>query len=166
MKQLLFFVFFILSFVLSGQDVVFKVQVTADTLYFGNPIGVKYTFENIQGDFVPPDFKGFDIIGGPNVSNQFSMINGVVSQSSSYEYYLMPTELGNLTISEATLENGDGPMYSEALGIIVVDNPDGIQQNYNRYKQSHAVIGSVEKKPMTKSDSLKMKLKKIKSKKI
>ncbi len=166
MKQLMFFIIFFITGTLGGQDVVFKVEVTADTLYFGNPLGVKYTFENIQGDFVPPSFEGFDIVGGPNVSNQFSMINGAVTQSSSYEYYLMPNEVGDLTVGEATLENGDGPMYSDVISIIVVDNPEGIRQRYNRYRQSYTQMNVGKKTTMTKSDSLKMKLRKVKSKKI
>ena len=50
---------------LSGQDVVFKVEVSADTLYFGNYLGIKYTIENTQGDFQAPDFEGFLVAGGP-----------------------------------------------------------------------------------------------------
>ena len=166
MKKLVFFILFCMSVVLSGQDVVFKVEVTADTLYFGNPVGVKYTFENIQGDFIPPSFEGFDIVGGPNVSNQFSMINGAVTQSSSYEYYLKPADVGVVAIQEATIENGDGPIYSDPIQIVVVDNPEGIRQSYARYNQSHTKISAAHKAPMSKSDSLKMKLRKIKSKKI
>lgn len=166
MKKLMFFILLGISGLLSAQDVVFKVEVTADTLYFGNPVGVKYTFENIQGDFVPPSFEGFDIVGGPNVSNQFSMINGAVTQSSSYEYYLKPVDVGIVSIKEATIENGDGPIYSDPIDIVVVDNPEGIRQNYARYNQSHTKYNAAHKIPMSKSDSLKMKLRKIKSKKI
>lgn len=166
MKQFVFFMLFCMSGFLYAQDIVFKVEVTADTLYFGNPVGLKYTFENIQGVFDPPDFEGFDIVGGPNVSNQFSMINGSVTQSSTYEYYLMPTEVGNFIIHEATIETGEGPIYSDVVDVVVVENPDGIQQRYDRYKQSHTRISVTEQAAMTKSDSLKMKLRKIKSKKI
>lgn len=166
MKKLVFFILLGLSGLLSAQEVVFKVEVTTDTLYFGNPVGVKYTFENMQGVFVPPDFEGFDIVGGPNVSNQFSMINGAVTQSSTYEYYLMPSEVGDFIIHEATVETGEGPTHSDILNIVVVDNPEGIKQSYARYNQSHAKISVGEKAPMSKSDSLKMKLRKIKSKKI
>ncbi len=165
MKKLLF-LFLLISSVVSGQDEVFKVGTTADTLYIGNPVGVKYTFENVQGDFQPPQFEGFDIVGGPNVSNQFSMINGEVTQSSSYEYYLMPRSTGTYTIGEATLENDEGLIHSDLIDIVVIDNPQGLQQSYTRYDYNKTRIGHRAKARMTKSDSLRMKLRKIKSTKI
>ena len=69
--------YFIVGLILCGvsnaaaQDVSFSVEVTTDTLLFGNKMGIKYTIKNAQGDFDPPDFSGFYVVGGPNVSSQF-----------------------------------------------------------------------------------------------
>ncbi len=150
----------------SGQDVVFKVEVSADTLYLGNFLGIKYTLENTQGDFQAPEFEGFRIADGPNVSSQFSMINGHVSQSSSYEYILKPSEPGVYLIPGAVLVQGDQELFSPEKIISVVDNPLGIQQDYRIYKEGDSGLNFPKKKPMTAQDSLRLKLRKIKSKKI
>lgn len=164
------YAFFIICFFivgsLSGQEVAFTVAVTADTLYMGNPLGIKYTIENKQGDFEPPSFEGFEIIGGPNVSNQMSMINGDVTQSASYEYYLMPLNIGPYRIDAASLKSGEGTWSSDEVYLIVVDNPEGIQQNYTRYNSKSTMKAPGESVIMTKEDSLRMKLRKIKSTRI
>ncbi len=165
-KYAVFIISLFVAHNLSGQEVAFTVAVTADTLYIGNPLGVKYTIENKQGDFEPPSFEGFDIIGGPNVSNQMSMINGDVTQSASYEYFLMPLSIGPHKIDAANLKSGDGTWSSDEVYLIVVDNPDGIQQNYTRYNSKSTMKVLDQSIEMTKEDSLRMKLRKIKSTRI
>lgn len=154
------------GFTISAQEVFFSVNTTTDTLLLGNPMGVKYIIKNTQGDFEPPQFDGFDIVGGPNVSSQFSMNNGVVTQSSSYEYYLLPSGTGSFTIPSAVLINGEETLYSEEIEIIVLENPNDIRQNVNGYNVSKSVATKSKQEPMSKADSLKMKLRKIKARKI
>lgn len=172
MRYVLCFLFLLLSQgSMTAQEVSFTVEITSDTLYFGNILGLKYTISNTQGDFEPPSFEGFDVIGGPNVSSQFSMVNGAVTQSASYEYYLMPREIGTIDLPSAILKNDTDELTSDEVRIIVVDNPEGIQQSTSRYgltksnsyKPAKMII---DKKPMSKQDSLIMKLKKVKAKKI
>ncbi len=162
--SILFFIFLITSSY--AQDVVFKVEVTSDTLYFGNTIGIKYTIENAQGDFEPPQFNGLEVVGGPNVSSQFSMINGTVSQSSSYEYFLMPIETGSFYVDPAILKQEGSMLRSESLRIEVVDNPHGIRQDYRSYGVAKELNVPPLSGNMTKADSLRLKLKNIKATKI
>ena len=166
MRLIVILAFMSLTGVLPGQEVVFKVEVSADTLFFGNRLGIKYTIENTQGDFDAPEFEGFRIVGGPNVSSQFSMVNGEISQSSTYEYVLVPFELGEYQIPPASLQQGDQLMYSQNVSISVVENPDEIRQNHRSYGSAREVFAMPEQKKMSPEDSLKMKLRKIKSKKI
>ena len=149
-----------------AQEVHFTVKVTTDTLMMGNPLGIKYTIKNAQGDFESPDFEEFDIVAGPNVSSQFSMINGTVTQSSSYEYYLLPRNVGKFEISSASLINDKETIFSNMVEVIVLDNPNRIRQDAGTYGLTKSVIQKVEPKIMTRTDSLQMKLKKIKAKKI
>ena len=145
----------------------FVVEVTTDTIYLGNMVGVKYTVKNIQGDFEPPIFDGFVVVGGPNVSNQFSMINGDVTQSASYEYILQPSDPGILIVSPALLLTYEDTIRSEAVQLVIVENPMNIRQDYRYYQKGLGVeVGSIQKRKMTKADSLEMKLKKLKARKI
>jgi len=165
-RQYLIYILVLCCTILGAQDVVFKVEVTSDTLYFGNPLGVKYTIENVQGDFEPPQFDAFELVGGPNVSSQFSMVNGHVTQSASYEYILMPLDPGVVSIGMATLTNGDDTYHSESLGIHVLDNPDGIQQRMRSYGVSRSTIAKSMERQMSPEDSLRTKLRKVKARKI
>lgn len=168
MKRILAFLIIITTtfFNTTGQEVLFKVEITNDTLYYGNTLGVKFTVENAQGDFEPPEFEGFDLVGGPNVSSQFSMVNGQISQSASYEYFLVPRETGVYVIPPAILKQENNELLSNSIQVVVVENPEGIRQRTGKYKKGQELIVPMEKKKMTKKDSLLLKLKKIKAKKI
>jgi len=167
MKGLITLVFSIFVFQFSfGQEAIFSVDVTADSILYGNPLQVKYTLENTQGDFQPPSFEGFDIIGGPNTSSQYSMVNGVVSQKASYEYILMPIEEGLITLASAKLENGEGIMETGVMDIVVLPNPDGIIQQSRGYGYNQQLTLRRPQKELSPQDSLKLKLRNLKSTKI
>jgi uncharacterized protein (DUF58 family) len=132
------FIFFLGTFIFSNiaaQDATFKIEVSADTLLVGNYFELKYTVENTDGAFESPDLSSFDVIGGPNTSSSFSMINGSVTQSSSYSYYLRPPDIGVYTIPPAFLTTSKDTMATMPIDIIVVPNPEGIIQEPNRPTQ-------------------------------
>ena len=57
---------------------------------------------NENGDnFVPPNFSGFNIIGGPNQSVSNSWINGKRTFSKKITYFLAPKIKGKINISQA-----------------------------------------------------------------
>lgn len=125
-----------ITFVNSGnaQDLIFEVEASTDTLYLGNLVEIKYTIKNVDGEFSPPDFGGMVLVGGPNTSNQYSMINGKVSQSSSYSYVLQPITKGIYTVSEAQFKSKGSIFRSAALQIVAIANPDGRVQELRGFK--------------------------------
>jgi len=160
-------ILFSLSIVmLHSQDISFTVEVTADTIYQGNAIKVKYTVENTQGDFVAPELDEWVLIGGPNTSSQFSMINGSVTQSASYEYILQAPMEGRYMIPEASLNNGEEIITTEPVWITVLPNPDGIQVVPHEYGFRQQINHQKSNTPLSSQDSLKLKLRKLKSVKI
>ncbi len=113
-----------------AQDLKFTVEVNRQEVLMGNYFEVKFTLENSKGDnFSPPDFSSFHIIGGPNQSSAYSMMNGAVSQSVTYSYYLEPKEVGNYFIEAASIETEDGFLETLPVEIIVSPNPEGIKQD-------------------------------------
>ena len=149
---------------LTAQEVIFKQELSYDTVLMGNIVEIKYSIKNANGDFQAPSFEDFTIVSGPNVSSQFSMINGVTSQSASYSYLLRPYREGKITIEPATLENGENSWSTEAIDVIVSPNPEGIIQNPRGYGFSQEIIFSDS--TSVKNDSISMKLKSLKTFKI
>ncbi len=68
-----------------------------------------------------PDFQGLDLIFGPNISSQTTIVNGAVSFSKGFSYVLKPKSPGKFTIGEFTL-NHKGKIYkSNTITINVID---------------------------------------------
>ncbi len=84
---------------------------------------VYFTFEGgeISGisNFRPPAFSGFKILSGPNQSSSMQIINGKVSGSLTYSYILVPSNIGDFTISSASIEYNGKTYYSEPIKIKV-----------------------------------------------
>ncbi|TVR76823.1 MAG: hypothetical protein EA409_12845 [Saprospirales bacterium] len=112
-----------------ASEVVFKVEVSTDTVLMGNYFEVKFTVENARPSFSPPDFTDFEIVGGPNQSSSFSMVNGRVSQSATYTYFLQPREEGIFYVQAAAIEVDGKYLETPPVEIFVMPNPDGIIEN-------------------------------------
>ena len=156
-----------LSGLLYGQDVSFNLVISADTILQGNIIKVKFEVTNTQGQFEPPTFDNWIILGGPNTSSQFSMINGKVTQSASYEYILQAPEEGAILIESGTLNNGEESLTTEPVLITILPNPDGRQIQPQRYGyRQEILVKPALRDSLSPQDSLKLKLSKLKSTKI
>ncbi|MDX1407539.1 MAG: BatD family protein [Saprospiraceae bacterium] len=117
------------TFSAAAQTPKFSVQVSSDTILLGNYFELKFTLENAASTkFEPPDLSAFDLIGGPNTSTSMSIVNGEVSQSASYTYYLEPPDLGIYTIPPAYVTIGDNVLETPPIDIVASPNPDGIIQ--------------------------------------
>jgi hypothetical protein len=114
---------------MQGQDAKFSVEVSNDTLLVGNYFELKYTIENSSANgFEPPKLNMHEVIGGPNTSTSMSIINGEVTQSASYAYYIKPDDIGGYTIPPAYLKEGENMLETPPIEIIVLPNPEGIVQ--------------------------------------
>jgi hypothetical protein len=129
--------FFLLSFLLSlsivtfGQDATkFSVRISTDSVLMGNTFQVSFSLENAQGNnFEAPDLAlYFDVVSGPNLSTSMQFINGQMSQSTTYTYYLRPREEGVFFIEPASVETPDNYLETSPIEVLVVPNPDGVQQ--------------------------------------
>lgn len=107
----------------------FTVEVSTDSILLGNYFQVKFTLENANGEnFQAPVFEGFQIVSGPNVSSSISIVNGEVSQTASYTFYLEPNDIGNYYIQAASIQAGENVLETTPLQVIVVPNPEGVIQ--------------------------------------
>jgi hypothetical protein len=87
-----------------AQEVSFEAKVSKRTLGLNERLRVDFIMNENGDNFNPPSFKGFRVVGGPNQSISNSYVNGKRSFSKTYTYFLIPTQKGALTISQATID--------------------------------------------------------------
>ncbi|MEL7119349.1 MAG: BatD family protein [Bacteroidota bacterium] len=129
MKQLMVsFVFCagLFSVLTAQKEPKFTLEVSSDSILFGNYFLATFTLENAQSyEFQAPEFEGFEIVSGPNQSTSYSMMNDEVSQKIAYSYYLRPIELGIYYIQPGGIMV-EGQLYETLpTEIMVVPNPEG-----------------------------------------
>ena len=135
---------------LSAQNVKFSVEISDDTLLVGNYFELKYTIQNVSPNgFQPPTFTDLEVVGGPNTATSFSIINGEMSQSASFTYYIRPPETGAYTIPPAYVADGDQEMETPPIDIYVLPNPDGIIKQPH---QAGITIDQIQAEPSSKGD--------------
>ncbi len=119
-------IFLALLLILPGKAFpqTFTASVDNPTVGVNDQFQVSFTFsgKDVNGikSFNPPDFKEFMILSGPNQSTSMQIINGSVSASATYSYYLQARSVGTAAIGAATI-NYDGKTYpTQPLEITVV----------------------------------------------
>jgi len=90
----------------------------------GEQFEVSFTYSgsdmNSIGNFQPPNFKDFLVLSGPNQSSSMQIINGAVSGSRAFTYYLQPRSAGKYTIPVASISVKGKNLSSNPLTIEVV----------------------------------------------
>ncbi len=119
-KQFLFFIL-IVPVVVKAQS--FQASVDNTIVGLNNRFQVTFTFEgndiNSLSDFSAPNFAGFMVLSGPNQSTSMQIINGAVSASIAYSFYLQPKNLGKYTIGSASIKYKGTTYKSDPISIQV-----------------------------------------------
>jgi len=138
-KSVLILFMFYSACLIAQQEGSFTMTISSDTVLMGNTIQLSYSVENLEGQFIAPDLSDFRVVSGPNVSSQFSSVNGKVTQSSSYSYHLLPLSPGVATIGSAELKSNES-VSLDGANIAVLDNPHGLEQQYGQpFKSIHQI---------------------------
>ncbi len=117
----LFFTFF---YSFSIAQVKFSASANNKTIGKNDYLQVQFTVDNAANveSIVPPPFKNFAVVSGPNHQSSMSNINGNIKQSLSIGFVLQPLATGNFIIGSATAK-ADGKEYkSNSLGIQVTNS--------------------------------------------
>lgn len=85
--------------------------------------------------FQGPDLKDFVVLSGPNQSTSMQFVNGNISQSITYSYYLQPKAIGNFKIGPASIEVEGKRIASNVIQITVVKGTAPQQQGGQANKQ-------------------------------
>lgn len=106
-----------------NKEISFKVEVRYDTVGLNEPFEVKFKLENAKLlHFQAPSFEGFKVVAGPMTSSNFSMINGVTTQSVSYSYHLQAVSLGVYEIGSAIAETAEGELNSAPIALVIEES--------------------------------------------
>ncbi|MDT0294502.1 BatD family protein [Mesonia ostreae] len=86
-----------------GAQVKFEAEVSRETIGVNERVRIDFKMNQDGDNFNPPDFRGFNVVGGPYQSISNSWINGKRTYQKSYGYYLQPNRRGNFTIGQAEI---------------------------------------------------------------
>ena len=104
-----------------AQDVKFTATVSKSTVALNSKFKIEFKLENAQGSaFEAPRFEDFEVVGGPSSSSAMRIINGTITQSISYVYYLKPKETGNFSVKSATIKVNGNKIETKDVEIKVV----------------------------------------------
>lgn len=119
-------------------QVQFEAKASKTTLGVNERLRIDFEMNEDGDNFIPPNFNGFTVVGGPNQSVSHSWMNGVRSFNKTYSYFLQPNSQGTFTISQAEIEV-EGVVYKTSPVKITVtkaidipkdpNNPDYIANN-------------------------------------
>ena len=122
-KYFLAFIFIFL-FSVSFAQVKFSASSNDKTIGRNDYLQVEFTVENAANveSIIPPSFKNFTVVSGPNQQSSMSNINGSIKQSLSLGFVLQPLSTGNFTIGAATLKADGKEYHSNPLSVQVTNS--------------------------------------------
>lgn len=112
---------------LSAQESSFSASANASQIETGKVFRIQFEVKNLKGEFEPPDFEPFNVVGGPNQSSSIQMINGQITQEYTYTYFLQAPEPGVYLIPEANLITEEEVFQTAPIEINVVGENEKVQ---------------------------------------
>jgi len=113
---------------LIAQGIKFTASVDKNPVATGDVVAITFSINGNAERFNPPQFPGFTVAGGPNVSQSMEIVNGRSSETMAYSYELMATKVGEFTIGPATT-TVNGHVYSTNTVKIKVIKGQSVPQN-------------------------------------
>ncbi|GAA4311011.1 BatD family protein [Pontixanthobacter gangjinensis] len=101
--------YLILGFLLCATGIIqaqvrFEAKVSREELGINERLRVDFEMNEDGDNFKPPSFSDFTVVGGPNQKVSQSFVNGKMSFSKTYSFYLQPKKRGKLTVGQAEVE--------------------------------------------------------------
>jgi hypothetical protein len=126
MKSVTFLMFFLIGLTSLAQ-VTFTAEASRTKIGINERLKVDFTVDANGDNFIPPNFNGFQKIGGPNQSFSQSWKNGKSSFQKTFTYLFQPEKRGTITIGQAEI-TVEGRVYKtspiEIEVIAAVDTPN------------------------------------------
>ncbi|MEO6305200.1 MAG: BatD family protein [Bacteroidia bacterium] len=109
----------------------FYAQVSSKRVQVGVPFEFAVVVTVNANNYVPPNFKEFDVVSGPNQSNSVQYNNGVMSSQVVISYGLVAKKEGKVTIGVASVMAGGQKLETSPVTLEVVKGAAGTQNTNN-----------------------------------
>jgi hypothetical protein len=111
----------LLPLLVKADDVKISLSVSATRISMQDYLQVQYLIENTTrvSSFIPPKFKQFQIVEGPNQTTGYNMVNGNLKEYVSFSYLLRPGKAGKWVIPAATARVEGKNYTSNAVEVVV-----------------------------------------------
>lgn len=121
MKKGFFIILFLLlrTTLLSAADLKFTASASKSQVGVGEQFEVDFTLNGTADRFIAPDFSAFQLISGPTISPNATVVNGVSIVNTTYTYILSATKEGTFTITAAAIVVNGHTLLSNQLKIKV-----------------------------------------------
>lgn len=107
------------SSLLLGQE--FSAFVSKQQVPLGEVFQVTFELKNARGGTPEyPDFDQLQVRGGPNLQQSVQIVNGQVSQSVSYTFYLQGTRTGTFKIGSASIRIDGKTLRTEPIEVKIM----------------------------------------------
>jgi hypothetical protein len=106
---------------------------------------------NVQ-QVIPPSFKNFSIVSGPNHQSGISNINGNIKQYISIEFILKPRRYGNFTLGPATAKADGKILRSNSLSVEVSNNSTDSSSGGASFSPFANIISDISPPPLHRFD--------------
>lgn len=113
----------------NAQEFRFTAAVNSNTIGMDELVRIQFMIENPQNlsSFNPPEFKGFEVVQGPQQMQGSSFVNGRASTYFAFSYVLQPKQPGSFTIPAASARVDGRIVKSNPVNIEVVKGGPGSQ---------------------------------------
>lgn len=126
-----------------AQDGTFSAALDRTTVGTGEQFAVSFTVSGSDVNSVknlrPPAFSSFVVMSGPNQSTSMQIINGQMSGSVTFTYYLYARQAGKYTIGSASVDYRGTTLRTQPLQIDIVQGKPQAQ-----VKETESVQGVAE----------------------
>jgi hypothetical protein len=111
----------LLPLLVKADDVKISLSVSATRISMQDYLQVQYLIENTTrvSSFIPPKFKQFQIVEGPNQTTGYNMVNGNLKEYVTFSYLLRPGKAGKWVIPAATARVEGKNYTSNAVEVVV-----------------------------------------------
>ncbi|MGA3243181.1 MAG: BatD family protein [Bacteroidota bacterium] len=122
----------VLSLTATAQNGTFVASVDRSSVGTGDRFEVSFTVSgsDVNGvkNFKAPNFSPFVVLSGPNQSTNMQFVNGQMSGSVTYTYYLYARQTGKYSIGAASVDYRGTTLQTQPIQIEVVQGKPQTQQ--------------------------------------
>ncbi len=140
MKKLSSYIVVFMMMLTAAYSAEFKASLNQNPVTQGERFVVSFSVDEDASNFRGPDFKGLQVVSGPNTSQSMQIINGNMSRSLTYTYYVVAPKEGTYNISPASIRVKGETIKSNSLTVKVVPPSEAEKQRREAAKNRESQI--------------------------